>query len=326
MIALQFARFGEPTDVPEPVEIPAPEPAVAWASLKLVRSPIHNHDLSIVRGRYGVKPPLPAIAGSELLGTVERLGEGVSHLAIGQRIATTIAFGAWAEYVVVPASGCVPIPDALHDDVACQLLAMPLSALVLLDELRVEPGDWIVQNAAGGAVGKLVQSIAASRGVNVVNLVRRESAAEELRATGAAHVVATEHDDWAKRVAEFAGSARFARVIDSVCDDTAISLQRLLGKHGEYVIFGALGASALRLDPGAFIFNEIVTRGFWMTAWITRASAAQRETALKSVFELALGGNLPLHVAGVYPLRDGRAAVTAAERPGRQGKVLLAPG
>lgn len=326
MIALQFARFGEPVDVLDPVEVPAPEPTAGMVRLKLVRSPIHNHDLSIVRGQYGVRPALPAIGGSELLGTVEHLGDDVSHLAIGQRVATTISFGAWAEYAVAPAAGCVPIPDAINDDIACQLLAMPLSALVLLDELRVGPGDWIVQNAAGGAVGKLVQSIAASRGVNVVNLVRRESAAEELRATGAAHVVATEHDDWAKRVAEFAGSARFARVIDSVCDDTAISLQRLLGKHGEYVIFGALGASALRLDPGALIFNEIVTRGFWMTAWVTRASAAQRETALKSVFERALGGKLPLPVADVYRLGEAKAAVIAAERPGRAGKVLLAPG
>jgi len=321
MKALQYARNGDPVEVVSPVDLPVPEPGPGTVRLRMVRSSIHNHDLMTIRGGYGVKPPLPAIGGSEMLGTVDALGEGVTHLAIGRRVAT-IAMGAWAELVVVPANGCVPMPDAFPDDVACQLLAMPMSALVLLDDLRVEPGAWILQNAAGGAVGKILMKLAQARGVNVVNLVRSQASAAELFALGARHVVVTDGEDWPHAVAEIAGGS-VARVVDSVCDRTAVTLQRLLGKHGEYVIFGALGAEAPRFDPGVFIFNELVLRGFWMTAWMARADDAARMSALKRVFELAAAGELPLPVGGIYPLAECAAALAEAQRPGRTGKVLF---
>jgi NADPH:quinone reductase-like Zn-dependent oxidoreductase len=323
MIALQYARYGEPADVLAPVDLPIPPVGPGTVRLRLLRSPIHNHDLSIVRGLYGVKPELPAIGGSELVGIVDDVGDGVTKPSPGQRVAAAISYGVWAEYVVVPAAACVPIPDTIVDDVACQLLAMPLSALVLLDELRVEPDAWIVQNAAAGAVGKIVDSIGTTRGINVVNLVRRESTAFDLRALGTKYVVATETADWPKQVRAIAGGNPIARIIDSVCDESSMALQRLLGTFGEYVIFGALGNSALRLDPGAFIFNEINVRGFWMSAWMKRATAQQGESAMRGVFALALAGKLPLPVAASYPLKGAKAAVRAAELPGRLGKILL---
>ncbi len=321
MKALQYAQIGAPAEVLALVDAPLPEPGPGTVRLRLTRSPIHNHDIMTVSGHYGLKPPLPAIAGSEMLGTVDALGKGVTGLSLGQRVAT-IALGAWAEAAVVPANGCVPMPDAFPDDVACQLLAMPMSAVVLLDDLRVDEGAWIVQNAAGGAVGRILMKLAQARGINVVSLVRSESAAVELTALGAKHVVVTSDEAWPSRVRGIAGGP-VARVIDSVCDRTSIPLMRLLGKGGEYVIFGALAAEAPRLDPGLFIFNELVLRGFWMTAWMARADDAARTSALRRVFELASSGGLPLPIADVYSLDDYPTALTEAQRPGRTGKVLF---
>jgi len=321
MKALQYARNGDPAEVVALVDLPAPEPAPGTVRLRLVRSSIHNHDLMTIRGQYGVKPPLPAVGGSEMLGRVDALGEGVDHLTVGQRVAT-ITMGAWAELVVAPVNACVPMPDAFADDVAVQLLAMPMSALVLLDELHVEPGAWIVQNAAAGAVGKILMKLAQARGINVVNLVRSRASADGLIALGAKHVIVTNGEEWPRQVRELSGGG-VARVVDSVCDRTAVTLQDLLGKHGEYVIFGALGAEAPRFDPGVFIFNEVVLRGFWMTAWMARADDAARMSALKRIFELAAAGELPLPVGGVYAFADVAAALAEAQRPGRTGKILF---
>ncbi|MDQ2991525.1 MAG: zinc-binding dehydrogenase [Candidatus Eremiobacteraeota bacterium] len=321
MKALRYAQNGAPSDVISIVDVPLPEPAPGTVRIRLTRSPIHNHDLMTVSGHYGLRPPLPATAGSEMLGTVDALGDGVGHLALGGRVAT-IAVGAWAEAAVVPAQGCVPMPDGFPDDVACQLLAMPMSAVVLLDYLHVEAGAWILQNAAGGAVGRILMTLAQARGINIVNLVRSEGAASELTALGAKHVVVTGDDSWPSRVLEAAGGP-VARVIDSVCDRTSVALLRLLGKGGEYLIFGALAGEAPRIDPGLFIFHELVLRGFWMTAWMARADDAARTSALRRVFELATLGELPLPVAGVYALGDYAAALTEAQRPGRAGKVLF---
>ncbi|HTX58726.1 MAG TPA: zinc-binding dehydrogenase [Verrucomicrobiae bacterium] len=323
MLALRYARNGEPAVVAEPVEIATPEPGPGEVRLRMLRSPVHNHDLATIRGLYGVKPALPAVGGTELLGVVDALGPGVTGVAPGQRVAA-MAAGAWAEYAIADAATLVPVPEAISEDTGAQLLAMPLSAVVLFEELHVQPGQWIVQNAASGAVGRLLCCIAQSAGVGVVNLVRRANAVDELRAYGAKHVVVTEMG-WPQRVREIVGDARIVRVVDSVCDAESSALHGLLAHAGEHVIFGALAGGALKLDPGALIFGETVVRGFWMTSWMARASAERRAAAMMRVFELLRLGALPLPVCSVHALRDGRAALVAAETPGRPGKVLLRP-
>jgi NADPH:quinone reductase-like Zn-dependent oxidoreductase len=105
----------------------------------------------------------------------------------------------WAEYFVAPAAALIPVPDAIADEAAAQLVSMPFSALSLLEYLDVEPGQWIAQNTANGAVGRLVAQLAAARGVHVLGLVRRAEGVEELAAAGIEGVVATDQDGWRER-------------------------------------------------------------------------------------------------------------------------------
>ena len=313
MIALQYARFGDPADVVQAVDIPVPEPGEGQTVLRMVRSPIHNHDLATIRGVYGYKPRLPATGGSECLATIS-----------GKRFACMTP-GTWANEVIANTASLVPIPDAIDDDRACQLLAMPLSTVVLFDELHTQPGMWIAQTAANGAVGKLLMLLAQKHGVNIVNFVRRDAAADELRHYGAQHVVVTAHDGWQQRARTLTGGEGFARIVDSVAGPESLELQRLLAPFGELVIFGALSGAALKFDPGMMIAQESTVRGFWMNTWMQRASEGDRVDAMQRVFALALSGELPLPVAGIYPLRDAAQALRAAEAPARGGKILLAP-
>ena len=322
MLALTHDRFGEPVDVIRVTEIPKPEPGSGEVRLRLRRSPIHNHDLATIRGVYGYKPVLPAVGGTEMLGDVDALGDGVQHLKTGMRVAA-LSPSVWSEYTIVPAGMAVPVPDTIADDMGAQLLAMPLSAVVLFDELRTEPGMWIAQTAAGGAVGRIFMRIAQEREVNIVNLVRSERAAESLHENGARHVVVTSGDGWQQRVRELTGGIGLARIIDSVAGPQVLDLQRLLAPGGEIVVFGGLSGAAIKLDPGLMISLQCVVRGFWMSAWIQRASREQRTDAIRRIFEMAARGALPLPVAAVYPLRDWASALAAAEEPGRGGKVLF---
>jgi NADPH:quinone reductase-like Zn-dependent oxidoreductase len=313
MIALQHARFGDPAEVVQAVDIPVPQPREDQTVLRMVRSPIHNHDLATIRGVYGYKPKLPATGGSECLGTIA-----------GKRFAL-MTHGTWADEVIANTAALVPVPDSIDDDRACQLLAMPLSGVVLFDQLRTQPGMWIAQTGANGAVGKLLMLLAQKHGVNIVNLVRRDGAAEELRKYGAQHIIVTAHDGWQKRAHALTNDAGFSRIVDSVAGPESLELQRLLAQDGELVVFGALSGAAIKLDPGLMIAQESVVRGFWMNTWMQRASEGDRVDAMQRVFALALGDELALPVAGVYPLRDAAQALRAAQEPGRGGKILFAP-
>jgi NADPH:quinone reductase-like Zn-dependent oxidoreductase len=89
--------FGEPADVLELGDRPAPQPGAGEVRIKTSLAPIHNHDLWTIRGRYGYKPELPAIGGSEAVGIVDALGEGVEGVTVGQRVAVASVHGTWAE-------------------------------------------------------------------------------------------------------------------------------------------------------------------------------------------------------------------------------------
>jgi NADPH:quinone reductase-like Zn-dependent oxidoreductase len=321
MNALTHASFGEPAEAITLADLPIPEPGPGDVRLRILRSPIHNHDLATIRGVYGYKPALPAIAGSEVVGIVDAHGDGVSAPAIGTRVAALTRAG-WAEYACVAADSVVPVPAALSDDVAAQVLAMPLSAVVLLQSLNVSAGDWIAQNAASGAVGRTLMRLAQARGVNVINLVRRDDAAEQLREFGAKHVVVTSDADWKAQVRALAHQG-VARIVDSVAGPQTLELQELLAKQGELIIFGGLSGQAIKLNPSTMISHEIVVRGFWMTAWMMRAAPDERAAAMGEVFARVLAGELPLPVGGTYTLDEHRAALAAAETPGRTGKVLF---
>jgi NADPH:quinone reductase-like Zn-dependent oxidoreductase len=188
MRAVLIKSFGIPADVVQLGEAEIPEPAAGELRIKLLKSPIHNHDLAIIRGVYGYKPPLPAIPGSEALGVVDAIGEGVKGFTVGQKVAVPAGYRMWAEYFTTPAKAAVPVPPTLSDDIACQLLAMPLNSYLLFEELGTKPGDWIIQTAANGAVGRVVVQLAKSRKVNVISLVRRNEGIDEMKSLGAEHV------------------------------------------------------------------------------------------------------------------------------------------
>jgi NADPH2:quinone reductase len=325
MRALVQPRFGDPAEVLSVQEVPDPVPGPGQVLVRVLLSPIHNHDLWTVRGSYGFKPEMPARAGTELVGVVEALGEGVHDLEVGQRVANGGSFGAWAELVVAPAAGLVPVPDGMSDEAACQLVSMPFSAIALLDFLEVSEGDWIVQNTANGAVGRLVAQLAAARGVKVLGLVRRTAGVEELREQGIEQVVATDDDGWRDRVRELVGDAPILAGVDSVGGSAAGDVVSLLAEDGVLVVFGAMASPTLEIASGDVIFKQVVIKGFWGSK-VFPAMAREKRGALMGELVAGIGaGTLTLPVEQVFALEDIADAARASMAPGRRGKVLLRP-
>lgn len=323
MRALIHSTFGEASEVLEVQERPMPEPAAGQVRVRTLLSPIHNHDLWTIRGTYGFVPELPAASGTEAVGVVDAVGEGVESLQVGQRVATGGTFGVWSEFFVAKAAGLIPIPEALSDETAAQLISMPFSALSLLDFLDVREGDWIAQNTANGAVGKLVAQFAAARGVRVLGLVRRDAGVDELAALGIGDIVSTDSADWRDRAAQILGEEVPRAAVDSVGGDAAGDLLSLLGEGGTLVSFGSMGSPTVTLQAGDLIFKQATVKGFWGSAVSKAMDASTRGALFAELVQRIASGEVKLPVDAVYPFEQARDAAAASAVPGRAGKVLL---
>jgi NADPH:quinone reductase len=319
------ATFGNPAEVLTIEDRPLPEPGPGEVRIRMRLASIHNHDLLTVSGDYGYKPALPAPAGSEATGTIDALGADVTGFAVGQRIAVSGVQGAWAEYFIAPARSLVPLPDAITDETAAQMISMPLSALVLLEFLGAREGDWVIQNAATGAVAKVLAMIAETRGINVVNLVRRADAIAELAAIGIGNAVSTDDAGWKDTVRGMTDGAPIKAAVDGVGGPGALDLMDLLGEGGTFVSFGAMSGKPIALSPGDLIFKQAVVKGFWLAKIMRTAQPAEIGRWMSELVRLIATGAVKLQTAGVYPLDRITDAVTAAATAGRPGKVLISP-
>lgn len=325
MRALIHDTFGDPAEVLHVADVETPEPGPGEVRVRTVLASIHNHDLWTIRGTYGFKPELPARSGTEAVGVVDAVGEGVTTLQPGQRVVTGGTFGVWAEYFVAPAAALVPVPDGIDDEAAAQLISMPFSALSLLEYLDVAPGQWIAQNAANGAVGRLVAQFAAARGVHVLGLVRRAEGIAELAEAGISGVVATDDDAWRDRVIEITGGAPIVAGVDSVGGSASDDVLSLLADDGTLVVFGAMASPTMSLSSGSVIFRQVTVKGFWGSKVSRAMDASARAALIGEVIRGVADGSVTLPVAAVHSFDEASLAVRANFEPGRVGKLLLRP-
>src|SRR5690606_3945464 len=144
-----------------------------------------------------------------------------------------------------------------------QLIAMPLSALMLLEFMQLGRGQWIVHNAANGAVGKTLAMLAAARGIRVLGLVRRDAGVDEMAALGVDNVLSTASPGWMDAAKARRGDGLASAAVDWIGGRASAELMALLGENGVLVSFGALSGEPMQVPPGDMIFKQATVRGFW---------------------------------------------------------------
>ncbi len=317
-----YNRFGNPSEVLLIEERPIPEPGPGQVRIRMTMAAIHNHDLLTVSGLYGVKPTLPAIGGTEATGTIDAVGEGVTHLKPGQRVAAS-GQGTWADHYIAAAASAVPLPDSIADEAAAQLVSMPLSALTLLDFVEAEKGDWLIQNAANSAVGKALAMFARRRGINVVNLVRRDDAIEELAALGIGNAVSTADLGWRDQVSSLTNGGSIRAAIDGVGGTSSGELLSVLGERGLLVSFGLMSGEPMQISSGDMIFKQATVKGFWLAKIAPVLPPEKMRGLIGEIVDGVAGGEIRLAVAEVFGLDDIAEATAAAGAGRRKGKVLV---
>lgn len=325
MRSATYDHFGKPTEVLSLGDRPMPEPQANEVRVKTVLASIHNHDLLTIRGKYGFKPKMPAIAGSEAVGVIDAVGSEVKDLKVGQRVAAASVQATWAEYFVAVEDMVFAIPDSLDDEMAAQLIAMPLSALMMIEFLELQPGQWVIHNAANGAVGKSLAMLAAARGIHTINVVRSADAIKELEDLGIKNNVNTADEDWKDQVRSIVGEENITAAVDSVGGENSGELLSLLGHYGTLASFGLMSGKPMSINPTDMIFKQALMKGFWGSKLSQEMSVENKKRLVNELIDRAVAGKLKLPVEAVFDLANITEAVSGKLQAGKSGKVLLKP-
>lgn len=329
MKAVVFDRFGDPAEVLQVRDLPVPEPGPGQVRVRMIASPVNPSDLLMVRGEYGKRPTLPATPGFEGVGVIDATGPGIlrhiRRLVPGRRVAVPNGMGGnWQEQVVVPARLAVPIPAHLTDEQGASFFVNPASALVMVRYvLKVPRGAWLLQTAAGSALGRMVINLGRHEGFRTINVVRRREQAQELLQLGGDAAICTNDEKIEDRVQAVTGGAGVPFALDAVGGPTGSAALRSLGAGGRMLVYGTLSGEPLAVDPRVLMTGPRHLEGFWMSNWARRQGILTMLRLFRRIGQLMQKGVLTSEVGATYPLEEIQAAVRQAAQPGRSGKVLL---
>jgi NADPH:quinone reductase-like Zn-dependent oxidoreductase len=322
----QYSQRGPvPQDVISAVPFELPPLAAGQVRVAVLAAPINPSDVLTLTGEYGMLPPLPAVGGNEGVGRVIEAAPDVTGLALGTVVLLPVGCGTWTTHLTLAAKSLVPLPEGVDPVQLSMLTVNPPTALLMLTEfVDLQPGDWVIQNAANSAVGGYLIQLAKLRGINTLNVVRRESAIAAVRASGAEHVL-VDGEDLPRRAREATGGAPVKLAIDCVGGVSTENLARCLDEGATLVNYGAMSGERCMISPRYFVFRDITLRGFWLSQWFKKAQPAQRMAVFGEIARLIAEGKLEARVQATYSLDHIKEAVQAAASGARDGKIIVEP-
>lgn len=327
MRAIQAQRAGGP-NVLVSVEVADPTPQSGEVLVRTAAAGVNFIDTYRRGGVYAM--PFPHIPGDEGAGVVVAVGEGVSELAEGDRVAWADSPGSYAELVRVRAERTLPVPGDVDLEVAAALPLQGLTAHYLVTSTYpVQPGDTILVHAGAGGVGLLLTQLAVARGAHVITTVSSAEKEELSRAAGATHVIRYDLlDDVTAAlpaiVRELAGGG-LPVVYDGVGLSTFDASLACLRRRGTMVLFGAASGPVppfdiQRLNAGGSLFLTRPTLGHHI------ATTEELRGRADKLFAAVGDGSLSVRIGARFALADAAAAHQALEGRTTTGKVILEVG
>ncbi|MDR9413885.1 MAG: quinone oxidoreductase [Spiribacter sp.] len=320
--AICIHAFGGPETLQfESVDVPAPGPNEVRVR--------HTHigvNYIDVYFRTGLYPPaaMPFTPGVEAAGEVVAVGDAVTGLQPGQRVAYAARPpGAYAEERIIPADRLVPLPDAIHNEQAAAMMLKGMTAHMLLAQIHaVQPGEPILIHAAAGGVGLIACQWAKQLGATVIGTVGSEEKAELAQAHGCDHPILYRREDITERVRHFTGGEGVAVVYDSVGADTLMTSMDCLAKRGMLVSFGQSSGK-----PPAIEVGQLAAGG---SLFLTRptlfdyiGTAADLQHSAEALFDVIERGAVTVQVGQRLPLANAAEAHRALEARETTGSTVL---
>jgi NADPH2:quinone reductase len=321
--AVRIHEHGGPEKMSwDEVPLPSPKPGEALVRHKAIG--LNYIDVYFRTGLYKL-PSLPAALGMEAAGIVEAVGEGVTEVAVGDRVAYASGpVGAYAEARTMKADRLVPLPDAISFETAAAMMLQGMTAQYLLrTTYRVKAGETILVHAAAGGVGLIMVQWAKHLGCNVIGTVSTPEKAALAKAHGADHIILS-GEDLPAAVKKITGGAMLPVVYDSVGKDTFLASLDCLRPLGMMVSYGNASGAVPPVDIGI-----LAAKG---SLYLTRPTLAsyttKREDLLavaKDLFDVVASGAVKININQRYALKDAAEAHRDLEARKTTGSTILLP-
>ncbi len=322
MKAIQITENGG-AEVLKSAEIPQPIAGAGEALVRIAACGVNFIDVYFREGRYPAK--LPLIPGQEAAGTVVSVGEGVTRVKAGDRVAWCSMPGTYAEFAVAPAERLVALPEGVSFKQAAAAMLQGMTAHYLShSSYAIQPGNTVLIHAGAGGVGLLLTQMAKMLGAQVLTTVSTEEKAALSREAGADEVILYTQQDFATEVKRLTGGKGVAAVYDSVGKTTFEKSLECLRRRGIVVLFGGSSGAVppfdlIRLSTMGSLF---VTRPNLKDYTVTRD---ELEARAGDVLRWVATGELKLRIEHTYPLAQAAEAHRDLEGRRTTGKVLLIP-
>lgn len=307
----------------EEVEVGRPGPGEA--RLRQTAIGLNYIDTYHRTGLYPV-PSLPHAIGMEAAGIVEEIGEGVTEVKPGDRVAyATPPPGAYAELRLIAARKLIPLPDAVDERTAAAMMLQGMTVEYLIRRtFRVEQGMTVLFHAAGGGVGLIACQWLEHLGATVIGTVGSDEKAALVREHGCAHPVVYTREDFVERVREITGGKGVPVVYDSVGKATFQGSLDCLARRGMLVAFGNASGAPPPLDPLVLSRKGslFLTRPGLVDYTATREELLESAAAL---FDVVARGAVKITVRQTWPLREAPEAHRALESRRTAGSTILLP-
>jgi trans-2-enoyl-CoA reductase len=273
---VQITSYGVPEEVARCVEVPdVGMPGAGEVTFEVLAFPINPADVMFCRGAYRIKPPLPATPGAECVGRVLAIGEGVSYVAPGDLV-INLQRENWAQRRRVNENDIVGLPTGIDVKQAAMIRINPPTALLMLTDLvDLRRGEWVLQNAANSAVGKLLIRFARARGLRTVNIVRREASFAELKALGA-DICLVDGPDLSSQVRPILDGAPIRLALDAVGGHATGRLAALVADGGTVCNYGAMDDESANVNVA---YSDLIFRGVSILGFLLGRALAKRSLA-----------------------------------------------
>ena len=303
-------------------EIPEPTPKPGEAVVSIEAVGVNFLDIYHRMGVYAI--PLPITIGQEGAGVVRSVGEGVTSVKVGDRVAWTGIFGSYADVNAIPANRLVQVPAGLQTKQAAAVMLQGITAHYLATSTYpLKPGETALVHAGAGGVGLLLTQIAKMRGARVISTVSTPEKAALSRSAGADEVVMYTEQDFEAEVKRLTDGRGVQVVYDSVGQTTFEKGLNSLAPRGMMVLFGQSSGKPDKIYPTALQKGSLfLTRP---TIVNYTAERAELESRANDVLTWVQNGKLRLRTEFEFPLKDAKAAHEALEGRKTTGKVLLIP-